>query len=125
MFSGNRISNGDLYVGNNDYSKANFEQKAYHELFHHIIRNKSLDINNEFKSILNDYKSNPNELTSNVNNYLTSKNYNESLNEQGAKIFAEELLADYSAKHLANYNIDYQLYDSFYCIILMQVDVSH
>ena len=27
--------------------------------------------------------------------------------------------------NLLFYNIDYQLYDSFYCIILMQVDVSH
>ena len=39
-----------------------------------------------------------------------------------AKIYFDE---NTRILNLLFYNIDYQLYDSFYCIILMQVDVSH
>lgn len=105
--------NGTIYLDVNKNNSINedsdLKQRFYHELFHNIKRNNDLNLKNEIDELKqfvidNDFIS--------INNYIENRGYDSSLFSNSQKIksrFAEEVLADYSAKHLAGYNIDYNL----------------
>lgn len=105
--------NGIIYLDVNNENllneDSNLKQRFYHELFHNIKRNKDLNFTseiNELKQFVVD-----NDIES-INKYIENRGYDSSLfsNSQLMKLrFAEEVLADYSAKYLSNYNIDYNL----------------
>jgi hypothetical protein len=105
--------NGVIYLDVNPKNivneTSNLEQRFYHELFHNIKRNKTLGFSTEIKELQNDVF---NYNFESLNEYVKNRGYDDSLflNQSNTdKLYAEEVLADYAAKHLANYNVNYKV----------------
>ncbi len=105
--------NGTIYLDVNSKNllneDSNLQQRFYHELFHNIKRNKDLNFTSEINDLKQFVIDNEGEA---ISRYIENRGYNSSLFSSSNKIkskFAEEVLADYSAKHLAGYDIDYNL----------------
>lgn len=116
LFNG---KNGNEYIGlmkenemyldlneNNLYLEdGTLKDRFYHEVFHYLKRNTSFD--NEIKEIQYNILKNNKET---INRYIEKKGYNvDDFSEEVKAIITEEILADYCAKHISGYDVDYGL----------------
>lgn len=116
LFNG---KNGNEYIGlmkenemyldlneNNLYLEdGTLKDRFYHEVFHYLKRNTSFD--NEIKEIQYNILKNNKET---INRYIEKKGYNvDDFSEEVKAIITEEILADYCAKYISGYDVDYGL----------------
>lgn len=103
------IEGNDFYLDVNDYGEGHSVTNVfYHEFLHNAKNNKSLYNSSEIKEIIKDF-SDSQESNVSIEKFLQNKGLEPFFNETDRKKIVEEILADYTAKHLSNYDVDYSV----------------
>lgn len=103
------IEGSDIYLDINKYGDDyTLTDVFYHELLHNTKNNKTLYNSTEIKDLIKDF-SKTTESNVSIEKYLKNKGLEPFFNEQDRKKIIEEIFADYTAKHLSNYNVDYSI----------------
>ncbi len=103
------IEGNDVYLDANDYGENHsITDVFYHELLHNAKNNKSLYNSTEIRNLIKDFSEMP-EAKGSIEKFLQSKGLEPFFNTQKSKMLIEEILADYTAKHLSKYNVDYSI----------------
>lgn len=109
MFLGTVYDNA-IYIDSNESAEhGNLKNRFYHEFLHYLKSNKDINFSQELNDIIKDYTNN-NDVQQSINKFVESKGYDSTLlNDKIKRVIFEDVLADYSSKHLSGYDIEYNL----------------
>lgn len=95
----------DMNINNTSIEDGSVTNRFFHEVLHHIKRNTS------FKNTINELQEKiVSEHQGAIDSFINNKGYsNENISDNIKMAITEEMLADYSAKHMSKYDIDYGL----------------